>query len=140
MPDQAAKTRAKKMWKRWTAEDEEFVVEHMGRLSDAQIGMLLGRTNHSIQFKRLQLAALRHKGRPKANENDVFAFIVDYKRKWRNSPSFKEIRDGCNLSSTSVVTSCLDRLADQGKIELGGFGQYRSILVVGARWIMEGED
>ncbi len=132
--------RANKTWRRWTTDEEKFVAYHTGTLSDAQIAKLLERTAHSVQNRRMMLFAFRSKKQQRASEDDVYKFVVSYKREWRNSPTFKEIRDGCGLSSTSVVRSCLDRLVDQGKIMLGRHGQYRSIRIVGARLVLEGEE
>lgn len=133
--------RAAKTWKRWTVNEEELVVRHASALSDAQIAKLLDRTAYSVRRKRALIGVLRIRSQRMIDESIVFEFVVGYKRaNDGNSPTFREIRDGCDLSSTSVAASCLDRLVDQGKISLGDFGGYRSIRVTGGKWIMEGEE
>ena len=47
----------------------------------------------------------------------VYAFIVAYKRRHDgNSPTYREIMDGCCLGSTSVVSYFLEQLKEKGLI------------------------
>jgi hypothetical protein len=69
--------------------------------------------------------------------NYVFQFIVDYKLIHDgNSPSYREIMDGCKIKTTSMVTYALDRLEEAGKITrpIAGSGVPRQISIPGGQW------
>lgn len=69
------------------------------------------------------------------NYDDVFAFIVEYKRKHGgNSPATREIMTACGITSTSVVRWILNDLAERGKILLTDKGS-RNIEIPGAKWV-----
>lgn len=73
------------------------------------------------------------------NELDVYRFIVAYKRKNDgNSPSTREIMEGCRLSSTSVAHFYLDKLERMGLISRPGGNLSRGIVVTGGRWELHG--
>jgi repressor LexA len=63
----------------------------------------------------------------------VFEFIVGFKRAHDGiSPSMREILEGCDISSTSLVNYYLERLVDKGLIErYGDWGKSRNLMVVG---------
>jgi SOS-response transcriptional repressor LexA len=72
----------------------------------------------------------------------VYDFIVSYKRRHDgNSPTFREIMEGCGISSTSMVVFYLNklelrRLIRRPEPEIGNW--YASkIEVVGGCWMME---
>ena len=50
---------------------------------------------------------------------DILEFIIDYEKKNGYTPVIREIRDGCDISSTSVVAYHLVKLADSGAITKG---------------------
>ena len=63
----------------------------------------------------------------------IFSFVVAHKRRHDgNSPSFRQIRRACNISSTSMVSFYLDKLVEEGRITLDTGA--RLISVVGAEW------
>ena len=65
----------------------------------------------------------------------IYSFVVAHKRRHDgNSPSFRQIRKACNISSTSMVSFYLDKLVEEGKITLDVGA--RIISVVGAEWRM----
>lgn len=47
----------------------------------------------------------------------ILKFIKSFIDRNGYAPSIREIQDGCGVSSTSVVSSQLDKLEDQGKIK-----------------------
>ena len=64
---------------------------------------------------------------------EIFDFIVHYKkREDGNSPTIRDIRDGLNISSTSVVTYHLGVLEKRGLLRRDG----HNISVVGGWWIV----
>ena len=63
----------------------------------------------------------------------VLNFTIKYKVALDgNSPSFKDIQDGCNLSSRSVVSYHIDKLIEAGLL-IKEAGQ-RQLIVVGGEW------
>jgi len=69
------------------------------------------------------------------DDDQVFKFIVDYKREHDGlAPTVREIMRGVGVGSTSVVVYHLERLEGQGRIRLLGWGRSRGIMVVGGRW------
>jgi SOS-response transcriptional repressor LexA len=65
-------------------------------------------------------------------EKIILAYIKGYKRMHDgNSPSFREIMKSCNMSSTSHVSYCLERLEEAGEIQVKG---QRFIVVAGGYW------
>lgn len=67
----------------------------------------------------------------------IFNFIVAYKSAHDgNSPTSREIMDGANISSTSVVHYHLRKLEVQGKIWIDG-NKARRIEVIGGKWTYE---
>ena len=72
-------------------------------------------------------------------QKNIFDFIVGYKsRNDGNSPTIREIADGCGISSTSVVSYNLLKLAGEGVIALSGGGVARRIEVIGGSWTIAG--
>jgi len=73
---------------------------------------------------------------------DVFDWIVKYKREHDgNSPTMREIQDGCSIPSTSTVSYILIRLEEQNLITLTdpiGRSRSRSICVIGGHWSFTG--
>lgn len=78
---------------------------------------------------------------PKTQE--VFDFIVQFKTaNDGNSPSVEQIKNACDITSTSVVMYYLGKLENAGKItrellvggEIGKARRIRNIRVVGAKW------
>lgn len=66
---------------------------------------------------------------------NVYDFIIKFKQTHDGlSPSVVEIRDACQISSTSVVWHCLNSLALLGMIECNYGGKNRMISVPGGRW------
>lgn len=47
----------------------------------------------------------------------ILGFIQEYERKYKRSPSIREIGENCNISSASVVNYYLDQLERSGYIE-----------------------
>ncbi|HEY9152548.1 MAG TPA: transcriptional repressor LexA [Anaerolineales bacterium] len=47
----------------------------------------------------------------------ILDFIQEYQRKYKHPPSIREIGEGCDISSTSVVNYYLDQLEKNGYIE-----------------------
>lgn len=67
------------------------------------------------------------------NYREVLLFIANYKKdNYGKSPSIREIRDGCELYSTSTTVYILDTLEKNGKIKRDG--NHRSIKLVGERY------
>ncbi len=65
----------------------------------------------------------------------VFNFIVQFKRDHDgNSPSIREIQQGCRISSTSMVEFYLDCLVDDGRISMADHFKSRMISVTGGEW------
>ena len=69
----------------------------------------------------------------------AYEFVVGYKKIHDgNSPSFREIMEGCGISSLSVVLYYLNKLEDRGLIRRPeakiGERFARKIEVVGGRW------
>ncbi len=65
----------------------------------------------------------------------VLDFIIRYKMVHDgNSPSIRQIADGCNISSTNTVNYYLRRLAGAGRIDIGRKGESRHIQIPGAQW------
>lgn len=68
---------------------------------------------------------------------EVFDFIVAYKRSHDgNSPTLREIGERVN-ASTSVVSSHITKLIETGKLVKSGLKDSRNVEVVGARWIYD---
>jgi repressor LexA len=51
----------------------------------------------------------------------IVEFIEEYRKNRYYSPSYREIRDGCDISSTSVVAYHLAVLEEEGVIERDPF-------------------
>lgn len=67
------------------------------------------------------------------NKARIYQFILEYKREHDgNSPTFREIRQACQISSTSMVSYYLRQLEAETKISLQP--GTRSIAVVGGEW------
>ena len=52
-----------------------------------------------------------------AREQQVLAYVVAFINNNGGSPTVREVRRGCGLSSTSVAAYALDRLDDKGYIK-----------------------
>jgi SOS-response transcriptional repressor LexA len=65
----------------------------------------------------------------------VYQYIISFKVDHDgNSPTIREIASGCTISSISQVQYYLDRLVDDGRIEMSeGIGR-RKIIVKGGCW------
>lgn len=75
-----------------------------------------------------------------ARYDHVLAFIKQFKAENDgNSPTIREICDGCDISSTSVCNYILGILDRAGKISLTRDGAARRISVTGGRWTYQGE-
>ena len=80
--------------------------------------------------------------RPVTSTEHVFKFIIDFKKSHDgNSPSIREIGEGCGISSTSVVTYWLNKLEEQGFIRRPeppfGIRFANRIEVIGGQWKKE---
>lgn len=65
----------------------------------------------------------------------IYRFIVEFKMKFDgNSPSIREISRACGISSTSMVNFYLEKLVDQGLIEISEGLERNKILVKGGKW------
>lgn len=74
-------------------------------------------------------------------QHRIFEFIVEYKsQNDGNSPTIREIADGCGISSTSVVNYNLMKLAKFGIISLSHAGVARKISVPGGFWAFRPRD
>lgn len=69
----------------------------------------------------------------------VYDFIVKYTIEHLYAPSFKEICEGVELGSKASVFDYIHKLVDEGKIELGDFGQPRCIKLAGYQLVKVGE-
>lgn len=69
-------------------------------------------------------------------QRDVLKFIIEYKTKHDGvAPTHREIIEGTDITSLSIVSYALMRLEHLGKIRMiGDHGATRSIAVVGATW------
>ncbi|OGC95331.1 MAG: hypothetical protein A2W25_05290 [candidate division Zixibacteria bacterium RBG_16_53_22] len=76
------------------------------------------------------------------NIEAIYQFILAFKAEHDgNSPSIREIKRACNISSTSMVEIYLDCLIGDGKIVMINKGtNYRRIGVVGGVWTLIGPD
>ena len=63
--------------------------------------------------------------------DEVFEFIHDFIESKGYGPSYKEIMEGCNISSKSMVSRYIDTLVEEGAIEHTP-GIARSIRIKGA--------
>jgi hypothetical protein len=65
----------------------------------------------------------------------IFRFIVNYKREHDgNAPSYDEIMAACEISSKSMMSYYLNKLAKEGRIKFGAKNSNRTIQVVGGHW------
>lgn len=69
----------------------------------------------------------------------VLAYITCHIRERGYPPAIREIGDACGISSTSVVSYHLHRLARDGAIDLSGDGASRAIRLRGARFVVPGD-
>jgi len=66
----------------------------------------------------------------------IYQFIVDYKCSHDgNSPTIREIANGCGIPSTSHIGYVLTALQFEGKLKAPPAKKARSIEVVGGQWI-----
>lgn len=87
-----------------------------------------------IQLTMSQRRARRASLTGDAARRRLFDYIVAYKESHDgNSPSSREMADGANICSTSVVHFHLRTLESQGKITRPR-GSSRGIVVVGGSW------
>ena len=61
--------------------------------------------------------------------NEVYAFICEYHKNQRCSPTYREISRACDISSTSWVSNLVNVLAERGQIELEKCGNKRVISI-----------
>jgi hypothetical protein len=75
----------------------------------------------------------------KPTAEGAYEFIVTYKHGHDgNSPTYREIMEGCGISSTSMVVFYLTKLEQRGLIrrpepEIGA--RYAKIEVIGGQWV-----
>lgn len=69
-------------------------------------------------------------------QQNILRFIRDFQREFEYAPSFREIRDACGLSSTSVVQYNLRALERLGHLRMTP-GTDRSIVLIGRRRMMK---
>jgi len=70
----------------------------------------------------------------------IYQYIINYKRAHDgNSPTYREIRDACRISSTSIVSYWIDKLVASGRLRLSGDTGSRKIIVVGGQWSLAAE-
>jgi repressor LexA len=60
------------------------------------------------------MRAKRGVNRAKVTDAQIMRFILEFRRDRGFSPTLREMVEGLNMSSTSVVTYRIDALADQG--------------------------
>lgn len=69
----------------------------------------------------------------------IFQFVMQYKKEHDgNSPSMREIVEGCGFDNVSVVYNGVKRLVQRGKFKDPVYRRSRGIEVVGGRWVYEG--
>ena len=69
------------------------------------------------------------------NRQQLMEFIVAYKQANDGlSPTVRDMMDGCNLSSSSLVNHHIEVLVKQGKLRRVGY--HRNLAVVGGRWTL----
>lgn len=66
---------------------------------------------------------------PEERRSVVAAFIHSYAKQYARPPTYREIRKGCGLSSTSVVAHTIYDLADRGMVTLIARGS-RTVLAM----------
>jgi SOS-response transcriptional repressor LexA len=72
-----------------------------------------------------------------SRQQRVYHFIVQYKKGHDgNSPTIREIMDGCELTSTSLVRYYLIELARHGLIRMPEKGAAAKIEVIGGYWMI----
>lgn len=74
-----------------------------------------------------------HNGRTPRRRDSVLHFIRGFFEEHGYSPSLREIKDGCNITSTSVVNSDLHALQELGLLTTQP-GKSRTIVLTGATW------
>ncbi|MGB7511491.1 MAG: hypothetical protein WBP54_09420, partial [Pelodictyon phaeoclathratiforme] len=69
----------------------------------------------------------------------VLRFLIEYRKRTNGeTPTIREILDGTSVTSTSVVTYCLNKLDYYGYIELVRIGnKYRTIKIPGEKYTIE---
>lgn len=70
-----------------------------------------------------------------AKADIVYSFIISYMLENSLVPTYEEIREGCELSSKSMVSFYLDELVRQGLLSREA-GQPRTIQVPGMLYVM----
>ena len=83
---------------------------------------------------------MRHASQfPTPKQEKIFQFIMDFKSQHDgNSPTFREIMDGCDFSSTSVVSFHIEKLIALGRLSMREHDNgSRMICVNGGQWIFE---
>jgi SOS-response transcriptional repressor LexA len=74
-------------------------------------------------------------GEQKYDYDQVYNFIVQYWQTHGVPPRYRAIMAEFGITSTSVASYIVNRLAKQGKITLVGRGSQGMIRVTGAQWI-----
>lgn len=78
------------------------------------------------------------KAKSAARAHTVYRAIIELKQaNDGNSPTIRELMTRTGINSTSMVNRYLDHLVREGLIDMGGFGEGRSIRVRGGRWTYE---
>ncbi|TRZ49271.1 hypothetical protein D4S03_08545 [bacterium] len=100
---------------------------------------------HTALGTHLPLRPYERAGRPTSppTVEGVFDFVVGYKKTHDgNSPSFREIQEGCEISSLSVVLYYLNKLEGRGLIRRQepkiGERYCRKIEIIGGKWVFHG--
>ena len=72
------------------------------------------------------------------NYDKVVDFVIEYKTEHNgNSPAYEQIMEACGIVSKSHVKYILNKLQEEGKLELEP-GNARSISVPGGQWVYHG--
>ncbi len=68
----------------------------------------------------------------------IYQYIINFKVEHDgNSPTIREITQGCHISSTSLANYYLGQLVDEGRIEMSDCIASRKIMVKGGSWALK---
>lgn len=62
-----------------------------------------------------------------AEKDELLKFLDDYWDSHRTAPSYREIKEGMGLKSTSKVYRLIQELDSEGRVSRGGHKQHRAI-------------
>ncbi len=120
--------------------DRHWLARQLEKHSQKEIAEMLGCSEGTVSYwcQKYELDGWRVMNNEKLKE--TFEWIVRYcEFLCGRAPSLREIRDGCNYSSISMVVTALKLLEERGLITLDRQSRARSFLVRGGKWVYEGE-